>query len=86
MRRKVAGSSSELRSLTVERSHVPRNVVAPAHRLHPVDRPSIDPHQVSWPLNEAIHWDVGAVEVLQDRPPGPCQVVDAMPVGKNLSP
>lgn len=49
--------------LTVERAYVPSNVVAPAHRLDPVYGPSVDPHQVSWPLNKAIHWDVGAVEV-----------------------
>lgn len=80
-------SRCELMSLllTVERSHVPSNVVAPAHRLDPVYGPSVDPHQVSWPLNKAIHWDVGAVEVFQDWPPGSCQVVYSMPEGKNLS-
>lgn len=59
-------------SLTVQWSHVPGNVVAPAHRLHPVHSPGVDPHQVPRPLDEAVHRNVGTVKVLQHRPPGPC--------------
>lgn len=64
--------------LTTERSNVPGNVVAPAYGLNPVNSSSVDPHQVSRPLDEAVHRDVGLVEVLQHRPPGPCQVVHPM--------
>lgn len=40
------GSPAEKMSagLTVERPHVPGDVVAPAHRLDPVYRPGVDPH------------------------------------------
>lgn len=65
--------------LTIERSDIPGNVVAPANSLNPVYSSSIDPHQVSWPLDEAVHRDVGFVEVLQHWPPGACQVVNSMP-------
>lgn len=68
--------------LTVEGSHIPGDVVAPAHCLDPVYSPCIDPHQVPRPLDEAVHRDVGAVEVFQDWPPGPCKVVYSMPKKK----
>lgn len=64
---------------TIEGSNIPGNVVAPAHGLNPVNSSSIDPHQVSRPLDEAIHWDVGIVEVVQHGPPRPCQIVHPMP-------
>lgn len=72
------------RSLTIERSNIPGDVVAPPHSLNPVDRTSVDPHQVSGPLDEAVHWDVSAVQILQHRPPGPGQVVHAMPEHKQV--
>lgn len=39
----------------------------------------VDPHQVAGALDEAVHGDVGAVQVLQDGPPRARQVVHAMP-------
>ncbi|TNN50482.1 hypothetical protein EYF80_039292 [Liparis tanakae] len=65
--------------LGTQRTHVPRDVVAPAHGLNPVDGAGVDPHQVPGPLDEAVHRDVCFVEVLQHRPPGPGQVVHPMP-------
>ena len=44
-----------------------------------MDGTSVNPHQVSRPLDEAVHWDVSVVEVLQHGPPGPCQVVHSVP-------
>lgn len=70
------------RLLTVDRSHIPSNVVAPAHGLNPVYRAWVDPYQVSWPLDEPVHRDVSAVQVIQNRPPWSCQVVDSMPERK----
>lgn len=69
-------------ALTVERSHVPGDVVAPPDSLNPVDGAGIDPHQVSGPLDEAVHGDVAVVEVLQDRPPGARQVIDSVSARK----
>lgn len=66
-------------SLTAQWSNVPGNVVAPADGLNPMNSTSIYPHQVSWPLDEAVYRDVGLVEVLQHGPPGPRQVVYPMP-------
>ena len=42
-----------------ERSYVPRDVVAPADRLHPVNAARIYPDQVTRLLEEAIHWYMG---------------------------
>lgn len=50
--------------LTVERTNIPGNVVAPADSLNPVNSPGVDPHQVPRALDEAVHWNVGTVEVL----------------------
>lgn len=65
--------------LTIKRAHIPGNVVAPANCLNPVNSSSIDPYQVSWTLDEAVHGYVCIVQVLQHWPPGPSQVVHTMP-------
>ncbi len=70
--------------LTTERSDIPGDVVAPANSLNPVNSSGVDPHQVSRPLDEAVHRDVGFVEILQHRPPGPRQVVHSVPGNKRL--
>lgn len=44
--------------VTIERADVPCNVVAPADGLNPVNSSGVYPHQISRPLNEAVHWDV----------------------------
>ena len=49
---------------TIEWSDIPGNVVAPADSLNPVNGTRIDPHHVSRPLDEAVHWNVSIVEVL----------------------
>lgn len=59
-----------------ERSDVPRYIIAPAHRLHPVHAAGVHPDQVAGPLQETVHGDVGVVEVLQHGPPRAVQVVD----------
>lgn len=67
--------------LTSEGPYVPGDVVAPAGGLHPVHGPRINPHEVSRALHEAVHRDIGSIEIIQDWPPGTCQVVHTVPVG-----
>ena len=47
--------------------------------LHPVHGAGSHPHQIPGLLNEAVHWDVLLVQILQDRPPGTGQVVQIVP-------
>lgn len=65
--------------LTGERPYIPCNIVAPADGLHPVYRAGIEPHQVSWTLDEAIDGHVGLIQVLQVGPPWAHQEVDVIP-------
>lgn len=55
--------------LTIQWTHIPCNVIAPTHSLDPVHCACINPHQVSRPLDEAVHWNIGTVEILQHWPP-----------------
>jgi len=55
--------------VTCEGPHVPGDVVAPADGLHPVHGAGVEPHQVAGPLDEAVDWHVGCVQVLQVGPP-----------------
>lgn len=71
--------------LTVERANIPGDVVAPPNSLNPVNSASIDPHQVSRALDEAVHRYVSVVQVLQHWPPGPCQVVHPVPEDRQKS-
>lgn len=47
--------------------------------LHPVNCASTDPHQVTWLLDETIHWHVVFIQVLQHRPPRTSQIVNTIP-------
>ena len=66
--------------ITCEGAHVPGDVVAPADGLNPVHGAGVEPHQVSWTLDEAVDGHVVLVQVLQVRPPGTHQEVDVVPV------
>ena len=47
--------------------------------LDPVDSAPVDPHKVSRLLDKPIDRNVILKQVLQVGPPGPCQIVDAIP-------
>lgn len=63
----------------MEGTDVPGDIVAPADSLDPVNGSGVDPHQISRPLDEAVHRNVAVVQVLQHWPPGPRQVVHTVP-------
>lgn len=66
--------------LTCEGSNIPRNIVAPANGLNPVNSACVKPHQVPRTLDETINRHVGLVQVLQVGPPGSHQEVNVVPV------
>lgn len=68
--RRLSGSAPH--PLTSEGPNIPGDVVAPPSGLHPVHGPRINPHEVSRALHEAVHRDIGSIEVIQDWPPGTC--------------
>lgn len=74
------------KSLTCEGSNIPRNIVAPADGLNPVNSACVQPHQVPGTLNESVHRHVGVVQVLQVGPPGTQQEVDVVPAGQAHTP
>ena len=49
-----------------ERTDVPRDVVAPADSLNPMDRSRGEPDYVAGTLKEAINWDSQLKQFLKD--------------------
>lgn len=67
---------------TCQRSYIPGDIVAPTNGLHPVDGAGVEPHQVTWSLDEPIDGHVGLVQVLQVGPPRAHQKVDVVSSGE----
>lgn len=70
-----------LRPHTCKWSNVPGDVVAPADGLHPVHSAGVEPYQVTWSLDEAVHGYISLIEVLQIWPPRAHEKVDIVPEG-----